>query len=149
MKSIKKIRKASVKLGLFYVANFPLFLSIDITIIVSMQRGHRSLFNDLFPDEIIPATQPKRKSRNPELHLLRNEYILTRYFYFARLAKAEKKTYAWVLENLEAETFLCQRTLVNIIGNDSGILKKLRDAKPSIDTLRKQYPWLVWRNPVL
>lgn len=114
-----------------------------------MQRGHRSLFHDLFREEVQPLPDaPKRKSRNPELHSLRNELVITRYYYYSTLAKIEKRTYMWVLENLEQETFLCQRTLVNIIGNDKHIISKLREAKPSKDTLRKKYPWLVWRDPV-
>lgn len=114
-----------------------------------MLRGHRSLFQELFPDEVIPVPEARGKSRNPQLHQLRNEYILTRYYYFANLAKHEKRTYAWVLENLEQETFLCQRTLVNIIGYDRVILKKLKEAKPTIETLRKKYPWLTWRQPIV
>lgn len=115
-----------------------------------MQRGHRSLFIDLFPDDVQPLPEgPIRKSRNPELHALRNELIITRYYYYSSLAKIEKRTYMWVLENLEQETFLCQRTLVNIIGNDKHIISKLREAKPSKETLRKKYPWLVWRDPAI
>jgi hypothetical protein len=111
-----------------------------------MSRGSRSLFQELFPQDVEVSVLPKKKSRNADLHRRRNELILTRFYYYSNLAKIERRSYTWVQSKMEEETFLCEATIFNIINNDKAIVRKLRDANISTEELRLKYPWLVWRE---
>jgi hypothetical protein len=106
------------------------------------RRGSRKLFNNLlFDDEPVLVLAPERKGRNELLVDKRNELLVCRYYYYAKL---EAKQYLAILSILENEFFLAQRTIVDILNKESELLYNLKSARPDVKYFRTKYPWLHW-----
>jgi hypothetical protein len=109
-----------------------------------MQRGQRSIYNSLFPEETLTdtlATLTERKGRSEMLILKRNEYLICRYYYFARIMG---KKYPACQELLKEETFLEKRTIINIIEANQDFLRHLKNHNADIKFFKSKYPHIVW-----
>jgi hypothetical protein len=107
-----------------------------------MLRGHRSIFTSLFPDDTTTAPAVvERKGRSEVLLLKRNEALICRYYW---LVKIEAKQYQITLAQLEDEFFISERTIIDILQQNSGILKALVTDKTNTSFFKKKYPWLSW-----
>ena len=108
-----------------------------------MQRGSRSIFQNLFNDDVATDTiaLPERKGRSEELVQKRNELLVCRHYYYTRIIELQ---YHRCLQKLEAEFFLSQRTIIDIINNQSRLLKSINAQKPQAKYFKEKYPFIVW-----
>lgn len=108
-----------------------------------MLRGHRSIFLSLFdePDVLELPSPPERKGRNEVLVQARNEALIHRHYYYAKL---KGRQYQDVLTELEREFFISQRTIIDVIMRHGPALRRLHDTKPTIRQMRDRYPFLTW-----
>jgi len=111
-------------------------------IIVYMLRGHRTYLSLFQPEPVTDTiTIPERKGRNEELIKQRNELLLHRHYFYSKIKCLQ---YHMLLEALESEFFITQRTLVDIVQTNSFILKDLNTKKPSAAYFKTKYPFLSW-----
>lgn len=110
-------------------------------------RGHRSLYTSLFAEyqtNVQPATK-ERKGRSEMLILKRNELLICRYYYHVKIAG---KKYPAALSALEAELFISTRTITDLLQEQSLLLKKLNEQKPSVKDFQERFPSYNWNLPV-
>lgn len=108
-----------------------------------MLRGHRSTYLSLFLDDTpkVENTNPKKLGRDEQLLADRNLLLLHRhYFHF----KIKEKQYHRGLEALVDEFFLAERTIVNIVQDNTNVLKELRQLKPDVKYFKRKYPFMNW-----
>lgn len=106
-----------------------------------MQLGHRTLFDSLFPKEPSNHTSTVQVGRSADLIALRNELLIHRYYYFARIKRMQ---YQDCLAALEVELFIAERTIINTMNDNRLSLKELSNKKPELHYFKKKYPHLVW-----
>ena len=113
-----------------------------------MNRGSRSLYSSLFEeDQTNTSTLPKpeRKGRSEILIAQRNELLVYRYYYHAKI---QEKKYMKALTTLEKELFLSTRTITDILSEHNAQLQELvRTKKPTVKELRELFPMMVWIEP--
>lgn len=106
-------------------------------------RGQNSAFLCLFTEETPPEVQPAvadRPGRNEDLVRQRDELLLHRYYYYVKIVRRQ---YQDTLDLLQAEFFLSQRRIVDII-QASDRHKELNMLRPDVKYFRQQYPHWVW-----
>lgn len=116
-----------------------------------MARGS-SLFSNILFDETQVAPK-EQKGRNSQLHTKRNQLLVDRYFYYAKLIGYN---YPKVLYNLEQEFFLAQSTIPQIMEKPDNqlYLRRLKMEYKEIElagqqqkflkTLQQKWPHIVW-----
>ncbi len=108
-----------------------------------MNRGHRSLFIQLFDEPIQAIPTGERKGRSEVLIARRNELLVCRYYYYAKI---QEKKYNYILAQLELETNIAQRTISDTLTSERPLLLKLRETSPPVEYFKNKYPWLIWRK---
>jgi len=104
-------------------------------------RG-QTLFNELTTNDEKPTSLGLR-GRNKVLISIRNECLLYRYYYYARLVKSN---FPDTLKCLSEEFFLSERTIVDILSNEGVKLKRITDEKMSIKKLIEKFNHLKWKT---
>lgn len=109
-----------------------------------MLRGHRSIFTSLFPEEtkntdVLEA--PERRGRSEMLILQRNELLISRYYFYAKMQGYQ---YQASLDIVGAELFLTERTVVDIIQKNRDLLKHINSSKPEVKVFKAKFPFMVW-----
>jgi hypothetical protein len=108
-----------------------------------MARGARSAY--LLFDDPTPPAAPARKGRSADEIERRNEFLITRYYYW----RMTEKKWAWeeYLEQLRLETFLSPITIAEIINDNQRIAASIKNQPPSITQLQKKWPHINWEIP--
>ncbi len=107
-----------------------------------MLRGHRtylSLFQNDSPAEVLAV--PEKRGRSEQLIIKRNELLIHRHYFYYKIKGLQ---YHIGLQALESEFFLTERTIVDIVQNNHGIIKELRNLAPEIHYFKKKYPFMAW-----
>ena len=110
-----------------------------------MLRGHRKIFLSLLSEDTIVKPREGR-GRSDTLIKKRNEYLVCRYFYYVKIRRLQ---YFDALELVGKDTFLCQRTIQNILQYNSDILKEISKKKPKIKYFKDRFPNVVWSNSTI
>lgn len=107
-----------------------------------IMRGNRSIYISLFENEVhsIPKTV-ERKGRSEALILKRNELLICRYYYCVKILNLQ---YHVAIIKLENEFFISQRTIIDMISKNDGILKTFLITKPTVKYFRDRYPFMAW-----
>lgn len=85
----------------------------------------------------------KKKGRNADLIELRNQALLARYYYWSILCE---RRFDRVLQTLsKQEFFITENTIMRVLSDQDGYLKKLVDNKVPIEHLAKAFPEFNWR----
>lgn len=108
-----------------------------------MNRGSQSLFADIFPTA---ATQSIRKGRNIQFDNLRNECLITRYWFYGHETGLK---YQLIIKIISQQFWIAETTVTNILQLNYEILIKVRNEKPTKTDLKKKYPHLSWELPEL
>jgi hypothetical protein len=93
------------------------------------------------------TTQPKvkkqmgKKGRCGELIANRNNKIICRYYYYARLLQLRTDK---VFEHLQQEFDLTERTLFDIVSSRQGEISKMFREETSLKDISKKYPYYNW-----
>ncbi len=103
-----------------------------------MGRGQYSLFNNIF--EKVEQEDKEIRPRNYFMPL-RNQHLTYRYYYYAniRFLRFDK-----CLEILEQEFYITEARLVVLLNDDTDLLKKIAQEKPSVKELQKKIPHFNW-----
>lgn len=108
-------------------------------------RGSRSIFTSLFENEPPPVVVvAERKGRSEVLLNKRNELLICRYYYHARIMGLQ---YAVSLRKLEGEMYIAERTIINTLEQNRDILKALIATKPTVKYFRDKFPAFQWPEP--
>ncbi|RXK57553.1 hypothetical protein ESA94_20355 [Lacibacter luteus] len=104
-------------------------------------RGSQSLFADIVFNDTLPPKE--RKGRNNTLQVKRNECLIDRYFFYAKLIGYN---YPKVLEMLESEFFLCISTIPQIMEKPDNqlYLRRLKMEQPTKQHFEKKWPHIKW-----
>lgn len=105
-----------------------------------MQRGSR-LFDKLINDEIEKKQQPSKRGRNENLIAERNECLIYRYYYYSKIHRLR---YADMIEKMQKEFYLSERTVADIIQVNSELVSRIFSGKPEVKTLIIKYNYLNW-----
>lgn len=84
-----------------------------------MPRGQRVLNNLIFEE----TNKSLRRGRSEEFIRNRNECLLYRYYYY--YSKINRLRYEDVLEVLSNEFFLASRTITDLLGDNSELVKTI------------------------
>ena len=111
-----------------------------------MLRGNRSVYQTLFKEDKKEEDLviPERKGRNELLIQKRNELLFSRYYYYAKMRCLK---YPNVLEALSEELFLSERTIQNILMENSSQLNLIIKARHGTKFFKDKFPYLVWEQP--
>lgn len=106
-------------------------------------RGSQAIFASLFNDSpnLTVVSSTLRKGRNDVLVQKRNDCLIHRYYF---LVKLEGRQYLAALEQLENEFYISQRTITDIISEESAKLRQLHANKPEAKYFKSIYPHLTW-----
>ena len=102
-----------------------------------MGRGSNTLFSDIFD---APAIPKQRRGRNKDLHDLRNECLIDRYFFYG----SQRLSYNAILDMISREFFVSTFTIPYLVGEHVHQLKQLKEEKPTVHYFKKKWPHLVW-----
>lgn len=83
----------------------------------------------------------RRKGRSAELHDLRNECLVARYYFYGKFTD---KRYSKILEDLSREFFLSTVTIPEVLDENFESLNELRNQQPTESFFKKKWPHLVW-----
>jgi hypothetical protein len=111
-------------------------------IVLMSYRGTNTLFSHLFNEPVQTISTPK-KGRNTSLNEKRNEFLLSRYYYYCTFFN-KKLSYNFIIETIAEENYLSPVTIPEIIDDYFHILNKIKGEKPTLIDLRKRYPHIVW-----
>ena len=104
-----------------------------------MQRGRR-LFDILTEKDKSPL---KKRGRNEQLIIKRNECLVHRYYYYA---KVKQLKYADVIKKLSEEFYISERTVADIAQMQNELFNEVFKEKPALKTLIIKYNYLNWTN---
>lgn len=110
-----------------------------------MLRGHRSTYLSLFTnDASVVSIQPtpERRGRSEALVIKRNILLIHRHYYYFKIKQVQ---YHIGLQNLEAEFFLTERTVVDIVQTNVNLLKELKAVNPDKKYFAKKFPAMNWQ----
>lgn len=107
---------------------------------MSVKRGTKT-FDVLINDENKNNATVKWNGRNLELIDKRNEVLLNRYYVYCVICKFN---YLMIIDRLSIEFFLSPITIQKIISNNVSKILELKKIKPTITTLKKEYPFFNW-----
>ncbi len=102
-------------------------------------RGQRSLFDNLLTPE--PVAKFTQRGRNLDCIDNRNNLLLHRYYYYAKI-KNEK--YNDIMALLERELFITTSRIVVCLTQNEMSLKAIFNAEVSVKELKEKFSWLVW-----
>lgn len=108
------------------------------------QRGSYALFNDLL-EVSKPTTDATRKGRSTELHTLRNDCLIARYYFYVKYSGLR---YSLILRILSKEFFLSEVTIPDILDANFEKLAALKKQPPDKAVLKEKWPHLNW-NPTM
>lgn len=103
-------------------------------------RGSQTLFTDVFKTAV-PDLKAQRKGRSAQLHTLRNECLVSRYYYYGKFTD---KRYLTILEMLSREFFISTVTIPEVLNANFGLLNTLKEQQPKKAYFAKKWPHLVW-----
>lgn len=108
-------------------------------------RGGKAL--RLFDVEQIVAQEERedQRGRDPELLRKRNEHMMYRIFYYRRNAMLARE---WALKKVAQEFYLTESTLGQFMEDNYELAEEVANEKPTIQELRKKYPFFRWENTV-
>ncbi|MBV8254994.1 MAG: hypothetical protein JO154_20505 [Chitinophaga sp.] len=106
-------------------------------------KGVQTLFSQLLTTASEDATR-RTPGRNRELIARRDERLVHRHYYYLRISK---KRYDEIIQLLSEEFDLSGSTIIERLQleNNFQLLKQLTTQQPSLNDLRKRYPWMVWK----
>jgi hypothetical protein len=106
-------------------------------------RGTQSIFQKLIfeEDAQTPSLFGKTKGRDAQLIEARNKLLIHRYYYYAKILNLN---YFKILETLENEFFIAQRTMSNILMSCDAQLFALKRQAPTVKYFKEMYPFMVW-----
>ena len=102
-------------------------------------RGQQLLFEQLIDKDT--QLTVSRQGRSQQLHDLRNECLIDRYFFYLKFTD---KRYDAILEKLKQEFFLEAFTIQERITEGYEFLAKLKQEPPQKNYFVKKWPHLVW-----
>jgi hypothetical protein len=105
-------------------------------------RGTNTLFGNIFNEPVLTSANTK-KGRNSSLNEKRNKFLLSRYYFYCTFFN-KKLSYSWIVEKIAEENYLSPVTIPEIIENYFYILNEIKNQKPSLQELRRQYPHIMW-----
>jgi len=105
-----------------------------------MPRGSLSLFVNIFEDTPSEAAS-KRKGRSAELHSIRNECLIDRYYYYGKFTQ---NRYSNILDILSKEFFITPTTILELIQENFQLLADLKIKQPAHTYFQKKWPHLKW-----
>jgi hypothetical protein len=103
-------------------------------------RGANTLFKNVFQKQKSEVTK-KRKGRSPELHALRNECLVDRYYYYGKFSD---KRYTIIIETLSHEFFISPITIPELLSKNYSKIDKLKKQLPAKTYFVKKWPHLRW-----
>jgi len=83
------------------------------------------------------------KGRSARLIADRDELLLHRFYWYMR---NPRNAYDWVVRQVGKEFALSETTVSTILTQKHGQLAAVRDAKPTVETMRTQWPWMSWQE---
>lgn len=114
-----------------------------VNIVIPMQvKGATTLFKELFYDEAPVVTMKPRKGRNDELNNLRNECLISRYYYTGR--ENPKISYDALIKDIAAQFFISTFTVHDVLQDNYSFLFGLKKENPGKAYFVKKWPHLVW-----
>jgi hypothetical protein len=84
---------------------------------------------------------PMRKGRSESRLLLRDEKLVTRFYFYAEIGRLN---YSNILSKLSEEFDIDEDVVRVRIKKRTDLLDKLYHDKPSVNTLRKRFPYYTW-----
>ena len=106
-----------------------------------MSRTGLTLFKELIAVEEQETDDGLRKGRSRDLIALRNDALFARYYYYVTFTDKRLEVIYEVLTN---EFYLAEKTITDIVTDNAGEIRKLRNNNTTKDALKKQYPHWVW-----
>lgn len=111
-----------------------------------MALGQRTLYQSLFaemqPAPVVDILTRERKGRSEFLKQKQNELIICRYYFHIKIMGRQYEATLEILE--QQEIYLSQRTIINILNENSTLLRNLHNTKPDLKYFRNKYPHFVW-----
>jgi hypothetical protein len=104
-------------------------------------RGATTLFAGIFYDEAPVVTMKPRKGRSDELNALRNECLVSRYYYTGR---ESKRAYTLLIREIAEQFFISPVTVSEVIQDNYSLLIGLKKENPGKAYFMKKWPHLVW-----
>lgn len=106
-----------------------------------MPRGSKSLFADVIFDDVLPKKE--RKGRNSLHYTKRNECLIDRFFFYAKIIGYN---YPKTLGLLEAEFWICESTIPQVMEKPDNqlYLRRLKMEQPDIKIFRQKWPHFNW-----
>jgi hypothetical protein len=106
-------------------------------------RGEHFHKNQLQQLDLFPTTATSGRGRNPELLQQRNEKMAYRYYYYAYLKQTRGWEYIVTMLSVEFDisTTTVSKTVTMVL---SETLKDIFQQKPSVQDLKRKFPYLVW-----
>lgn len=101
-------------------------------------RGSHTLFNNIFETNTVVK---QGKGRSASLIASRNECLINRYYYYGKFFNYK---YSYILKQLEDEFFISIVTIPEVISINYELLTNLKKQQPSLQSLKKKWPHLVW-----
>ena len=126
----------------FFVAIF--FLSKEkIILYLQPMRGIRSNYLSLF-DSPAPAIKetPERRGRSEVLFQKQTDFIIYRHYFFIKICGRQ---YHISLQDLERETFIAERTIINRFQGSHSKMRQVFIDKPTVKDLKDKYPHVNWQ----
>lgn len=99
-------------------------------------RGKRALYGT----EIVADAISKR-GRSESLIKQRNEAMVARYYYWAHVKKLK---YEECIGNLSLEFYLHERTIIDILIDNSIDISGLVSEKATVQQLKIRFSWFMW-----
>ncbi len=118
--------------------------SIKICVILAlMPRGHRSNYLSLFDTPLtVAVNNVDRRGRNEALLEKRNLMLIHRHYFWFKIKEVQ---YQRGLDNLGDEFFLTERTIIDIVQNNTSLLRQLKAINPDKKYFEKKYPFFNWQ----
>ncbi len=107
-----------------------------------MPKGSR-LFYKLTTVNEENSKRTFKKGRNDNLIADRNECLIYRYYYYA---KVQRLRYSDVLEKMCKEFYLCERTVIDITQTKIELMNNVFSEKPQLKILKTKYNHLNWTS---
>jgi hypothetical protein len=108
-----------------------------------MLRGHRSTYLSLFepPMTVVVNNDAEKRGRSEALLLKRNNLLFHRHYYYVKIKRLQ---YQDLLDVLEAETFITQRTIIDITQRNTIALREVYKNRPDVKVLKAMFPHMNW-----
>lgn len=104
-----------------------------------MNRGSK-LFNSFF-NKPEPEGNEKGRGRSTSLIALRNSCIIDRFYFYGQYTD---KRYVKIIQLLQEDFFLAERTIYNIIENEYNLLLEVKKQAPPKHFFKRKWSNLNW-----